>query len=83
MHHVINPSRPPPPLFVLQATKAGCGGLGMRLLVRYTCDVEVGNLHVRALRKFSLDGAFDVTATGTVSDTCVKQCLCYLVRSDI
>jgi len=32
-HHVINPSRPAPsPVFVLQATKAGLGGLGMRLV---------------------------------------------------
>jgi len=28
MHQVINPSRPTTPLFVLQATKAGRGGLG-------------------------------------------------------
>jgi len=30
-HHVINPSKSFSPLFILQATKAGHGGLGMRL----------------------------------------------------
>jgi len=33
MHHVINPSRPFPPLFVLQTTKAGLGDLGTRLVI--------------------------------------------------
>ena len=42
MHHVINPSRPSPPLFVLQATKAGRGGLGMRL--RAVWDTGTGSI---------------------------------------